>query len=498
FINEQSVLQSIYSLEDQSIVIEENRVYPKKFYDYEEKAAVKLISLLNSKKKVFNNEVKLNNHIKEYQLKNKVILSEEQKQAIKAVLNNKVMILTGNAGTGKTTVLKAIIHIYQQVYPKDKISLSAPTGRASRRMKEVTQHEATTNHRLLGYNQGLTNIEFEYNSSNQLKYDFLIIDEMSMVDLHLFHALLQAINPHARVLFTGDADQLPSINPGNVLLDLIKSKLPCIRLREVFRQAKESQIITNANRVNKGKSIEIDQTKDDMYFIQRANDMSIANTLIKSAVRFIEKGYSISDLLILTPMKNGEIGTYRMNSRLQDILNPYSINKNEVKQGNKIFREGDKVIQTINRPEDGVFNGDIGIITHIGSNTKGDNGNREIDIISCDYQGIQVTYKKDEWREIELGYSITIHKSQGGQAPIVLIPMSMAHYNMLIRNLIYTGMTRAEEKLIFIGDMNALNKGINTNRIIERRTTLANKIQKNIEKLTEFHKKRSKNIENVL
>ncbi|WP_053071945.1 SF1B family DNA helicase RecD2 [Ornithinibacillus contaminans] len=480
----QSVLQSIYTLEDNTIIIEEGKVYPKNFYIYENKIAERVNILLKYKTNHAINEQRLDELIKTYQLQNNMILAKDQIRAIKEAFKSNVVVLTGNPGTGKTTVVKAIIFVYRKLFPNDLISLSAPTGRASRKLQETTNHEALTNHRLLGYSKD----GFEYNHENQLSHNFFIVDEMSMVDLHMTYSLLQAISKGSRVLFIGDVDQLPSVNAGNVLKDLLDSGVPNVRLKEIFRQAKESQIITNAHRVNKGNSIIIDDSKDDMYFINQQNNSNIADMTIKSALRFIELGYSLSDILVLSPMRKGIIGTIELNKRLQEVLNPFSFNKSEIRYGEKVFREGDKVMQLINRVNKGVFNGDIGIITYIGKTTTLDENEEkiEVDIIQCDYQGVTVTYKKDEWKEIELGYSITIHKSQGGQAPIVIIPMSTAHYIMLARNLVYTGMTRAESVLVFIGQSKALNIAISNNKITDRNTTLAPKINNRIKNITEF------------
>jgi exodeoxyribonuclease V alpha subunit len=487
-IDYQTILQSIYALEENTIIIEDGKVYPKNLYIYEEKISKKIMELMRNKIKYDPKKIEL--YIKEYQVKNNFILSSEQKQAIKAVFENNVLVLTGNPGTGKTTVIKAILDIYQKMFPTKLVSLSAPTGRASRKLKEVTNYEAVTNHRLLGFKQNENGIiEFEHNEENLLQYDFYIIDEMSMVDLYICYSLLQAIKKDAKILFIGDVDQLPSINVGNVLHDLIHSNIPCVRLTEIFRQAKESQIITNAHRINKGLNIQINPNKDDMYFIQRTNDKSISNTIVKSVLRFIELGYSVEDILVLSPIKKGIIGTQELNQILQSVLNPKNATKNEVLYRKKLFREGDKVIQTVNRPLKGVYNGDIGIITKIDKTIEKQDGKEvELEVIECDFQGISVTYKKEDWNDIELAYSITIHKSQGGQAPIVIIPISKSHSN-LTRNLIYTGMTRAEQKLVLIGDPEAVEKAIKTNRITKRNSTLSERINEKLSFLQNSVKK---------
>lgn len=480
-VDVQEIIQSIYNLEEKTIIMEDDKVYPKDLYIYETKLAKK-ISYIYSSKQPKLNQKKLEIAMKEYQLKNGIILGDEQKEAIKTVLNNNLTVLTGSAGTGKTTVVKAIIDIYKKFYPKNKISLSAPTGRASRKLEETTNHFAQTNHRLLGFKQNIEDGRskgFEYNEENKLDYDFYIIDEMSMVDLHMAYALTNAMENKAKILFIGDVNQLPSISAGNVLKDLLETaSIPKITLTEIYRQAENSQIITNSNRVNKGLPIEVDHSIGDMYFINQKEDSTIKNTIIQSVLRFIEYGYDVSDILVLSPMKKGIIGTIELNKELQAILNPKDNKKKEIVYGNKIFRVGDKIIQTINRSEKGIYNGDIGIITDIKKEKVINKNGKEIEIdtIYSDFHGLKIKHTREEWNELEFGYSISIHKSQGGQAPIVIIPISKSHYNMLARNLIYTGMTRAEKKLVLIGQYKALTKAINNNKVSKRNTKLTERI----------------------
>lgn len=479
-VNKEDVMQSIFNLEEKKIIIEDGKVYPKSLFVYETGLANKLHNILSSKHDKLKDD-KIDLYIKEYQLKEGLILANEQKEAIKTALKNNVTVITGSAGTGKTTIVKAIIEIYQKLFPKRKISLSAPTGRASRKLQKVTGHFAQTNHRLLGYKQDEEgkSTGFEYNENNKLAFDFYIIDEMSMVDLHMAYSLTAAMENNSKVLFIGDVNQLPSINSGNVLKDLLEtSNLPTVHLKQIYRQAENSQIITNSNRVNKGLPITVDHSKGDMYFINQQEDKNISNMIIRSILRFIELGHDPSDILVLSPMKKGVIGTIELNKRLQNVLNPKTKNKKEVEYGEKIFRVGDKIMQTVNKTEKGIFNGDIGIITDIEIEKINENG-KEVKVytIHSDFQGVQVTHTRDEWNQIELGYSISIHKSQGGQAPIVIIPISMGHYNMLARNLIYTGMTRAEKKLVLIGQQQAMNVAINNNKITIRNTRLRERLE---------------------
>lgn len=418
-IEKDEVSLSIFNLDEKAIIIENGRVYPKELYVYETKLAQKIKYILLAKNKTPSKK-KIEKYIKEYQLKHGIILGEEQKQAIKTVLLNNLTILTGSAGTGKTTVVKAIIEIYQKFYPKNSISLSAPTGRASRKLQETTGHFAQTNHRLLGYKKDPSdgkNDGFEYNEENKLPHDFFIIDEMSMVDLHMAYSLFCAFQRNAKVLLIGDVHQLPSISPGNILRDLIDTGIPKVRLTEIYRQAQKSQIIVNANKINQGQPIQVDHSKGDMYFISREKPEDIQQTIIDSVKRFLELGYNMSDILVLSPIKKGIIGTIELNNLLQDILNPKSEEKQEVKHGKRIFRLGDKIMQTVNRADKGIYNGDIGIITEIGKEIVVDEtGEREVEYIKTDFQGLTTVHYKQEWNELELGYCISVHKSQGGQA----------------------------------------------------------------------------------
>src|SRR5699024_1838103 len=443
-------------LEEHHIIYENEKVYPKKLYYAEKNLAQKLAKMKRSNHG--RSVSKIDKYIKKYQKEHNIVLAEKQREAIKKLFEENLLILTGNPGTGKTTVIHGIIEIYQKKYKNNNIALCAPTGRASRKLAEVTGQEASTIHRLIGLKPG----EYpKFNEDNPLSERLIIIDEMSMVDLQLAHKLVAAIHKKAKVLFVGDADQLPSVNPGNVLKDMIEGGIPNVTLDKIFRQAQDSQIVTNAHRINKGKSLLIDEEKDDFYFIRKKDPEMIAHMIIKSAVRSVELGYDIEDILVLSPMKKGPIGTHKLNQFLQQTLNPKSNTKKEWKKGKTIFRQGDKVIQVENNYDKNVFNGDIGKIKDIRTKQEDD---ETIHVLVCDFMGREVEYTKDELKELELAYSITIHKSQGGQASIVIIPISTSHYIMLARNLIYTGMTRAEDRLVFIGTKKAMHIATNNNK----------------------------------
>jgi len=461
--------QSIYRLEEKHIVIEDNCVYPKFLFTYEDRLAQKLSEMKGSRDGVALPS--LEKQITNYQKKQGIILAEKQRDAIRRLFEEQMLILTGGPGTGKTTVIRAMIDMYKELHPELIICLAAPTGKASRQLSEVAGHDASTIHRLIGYQQGEIPT---YNWQDKLSCDLLVVDEMSMVDVQLASLLMDALENDTKILFVGDTDQLPSVNPGNVLSDMIQSGLPTVALTEVFRQAQESQIISNAHRVNQGKSLLIDSDKGDFYFIHQEDPKRIADYIVRSALRFQELGYSISDILILSPMKKGPAGTIVLNDQLRDALNPADSTKNEWKIGKNLFRLGDKVIQIKNNQSKGVFNGDIGVITKI---SKEVNENSEtVEKMTCDFMGIKVSYEKSETKELELGYAITIHKSQGGEAPIVIIPATTSHYVMLARNLMYTGMTRAKERLVLIGTEKAMEIAIRNNKLTERNSGLSNRI----------------------
>lgn len=468
-VSANEIARSLYYLADRKLVIEDDCVYPKSLYRYEKDLARKLSEMRGSRDGEAMSLVE--NHIKWYQKQNNIVLAEKQREAIRKLFREQLMILTGNPGTGKTTVIRAMLDIYKKIYPDHDVALAAPTGRASRKLAEVAGHEASTIHRLIGYRVGC---KPDFNRDYPLPHQLIIIDEMSMVDVQLAFLLMDAVRTDAKVLFVGDVDQLPSVNPGNVLKDMIEAGLPSVKLTEVFRQAQESQIITNAHRVNKGQPLLIDESKSDMYFIQQEDPEKIAQLIVKSALRFRQLGYDTADILILSPMKKGPIGTQILNHKLQQALNPPHPTKKEWKIKTTTFRQYDKVIQTQNDYSKDVFNGDVGIITDITQMTN-DEGDK-VDVLICNFMGREVVYTKEDLPQLQLAYAITIHKSQGGQAPVVIIPVSTSHYVMLARNLIYTGMTRAEKRLVFIGTKKAVNMAIQNNRISQRNTRLAQRI----------------------
>lgn len=479
YITRDEVEQGIFQLEENGrVIIEEGGIYPPFLYRSEKRLAQRLLKFMRSGSNNVNMSA-IDTAIKEYQIRSKIVLAEGQREAIRKLFTENLLILTGGPGCGKTASVKAVIDVYQRLNPVARIALAAPTGRASRKLTEVTGLDAATIHRLINFRPGE---EPEFNESNPLEADLLIVDEISMMDIQLADLLFRAINPNkTKVLLVGDQDQLPSVNPGNVLKDMMDAGVPHVRLTEVFRQAQNSQIVTNAHRINQGESIVIDPGKQDFYFIQREKPEEIAATIRNSVVKFTQLGYTAADILVLSPMKKGPIGTEELNRVLQETLNPSAPHKEEIAVGKTIFRVGDKIIQTKNNYTKEVFNGDIGTIDRIDYLLDKEGQVTEEKGLYCTINGQMVTYTKEELHELQLAYSITIHKSQGGQAPIVIIPVSTSHYIMLARNLIYTGITRAESKVVLVGTKKALQIAIKNNKIVERNTRLTKRIVEDIQ-----------------
>ncbi len=404
----------------------------------------------------------------------------KQKKAILSAVQNGVMILTGGPGTGKTTVIRAIIRIAGRL--GYDVALAAPTGRAAKRMSEATSCEAKTIHRLLEVKYSADEPTFLRDENNLLDEDFIIIDEASMVDTLLMSALLHAVKPGARLILIGDSDQLPSVGAGHVLWDIIGCDLfPVITLTEIFRQAQESRIVTNAHAINNGELPVLDDKQGDFFFITREEDQ-IAATVTGLCANRLPAKYGIdikNDIQVITPSHKGVAGTEILNEMLQKALNPPSKNKREYKNGNRIFREGDKVMQIKNNydiewqrdKEEGVgiFNGDIGILREI-------NYSDEKIIISFDDR--ICSYEFGMLDEIEHAYAVTVHKSQGSEYPIVIIPMYNYSSKLLTRNLLYTAVTRAQKMVILVGRPEVVQGMVENSRTINRYTGLRGMLKK--------------------
>jgi exodeoxyribonuclease V alpha subunit len=390
-------------------------------------------------------------------------LNEDQQRGIISCLENKITVITGGPGTGKTTLIKKLLSILdsQRVLYK----LAAPTGRAAKRIIEGTGKYAMTIHRLLEFDVGT--MSFTHNEHNALKLDFLIIDEASMIDIFLAHAILKALPHKARLILIGDIDQLPSVGAGNVLSDIIASeKVACIRLTQIFRQAQDSLIVVNAHRINHGKFpvTSLPNARRDFILIKEENQESIIEHLKK--IFFIEltkHGIRLDDAIVLTPMNRGLVGTYTLNHTLQSLLNP-EITHEHVTYSGTTYKRNDKVMQIRNNYDKQVFNGDIGIIDEI------DLEDQQLHVNFGDQRII--IYEFDELNELVLAYAISIHKSQGSEYGAVIIPLFMSHYMLLQRNLVYTALTRAKKLGIIIGQTKALAIALQNTKGTERLTFL--------------------------
>ncbi len=448
-------------LVDERIVIKDDRLYLCEMYEAETLIARRLRLLAHEDKIKYKN---LDTKIKEIETHYGIVYTTEQLDAIKLAITRKVAIITGGPGTGKTTILKGILDLYKVLSSSDKIRLNeqiallAPTGRASKRMSEVTNFEASTIHRFLKWNKD-TN-RFQINEYNKSSVSFVIIDEASMIDTMLLANLLKGLKSSCHIIFVGDANQLPSVAAGDVLNDMIESKeLPVYALKNWHRQGTDSKIIPFAHRINEGiLDRELLNSGSDLEFIPcRDNE-------IIEVIGNVCKDYNSYDLQVLAPIYKNRNGIYAINDHLQKLWNPKSPSKKEIEGNEGIYREKDKVIQLSNMKDESVFNGDIGIIDRIKLL-----GNKELYI---DYDGNLVKYTKSMLQNFTLGYAISIHKSQGSEFDTVLIPFTFDYRKMLYRKLIYTGVTRCKKKLILVGDINALEQAIRNNQEQKRRTSL--------------------------
>ena len=446
------------------IVKLENKYYTKELYEAEICIAQRLTLLSHKQDNKCNNLDDKINLLEEYF---NIKYNEEQKDAIKKSYLKNFLIITGGPGTGKTTIMKAIVELYKQINNykykdlEEKIALLAPTGRAAKRMSESTLLKASTIHRFLKWNKD--NDSFQINEYNKSKVEFVLIDEASMIDTFLFSNLLKGLSVNAKIILVGDYDQLPSVGPGQVLHDAINSEmLEICYLKELYRQGKDSNIISLAYDIrNNSLSKKIFNEEDDLTFIECKDTEVLDNiSLISSAY----KDTSYKEFQVLAPMYKTINGIDNINNTLQDIFNKKTKDKKEISVGEVIYREGDKVIQLTNMPEDNVYNGDIGIISRIVTKS-----NKEIYI---DFDGNIVRYTAANFNKFKLAYAISIHKAQGSEFEIVIIPLVNAFRKMLYRKLIYTGVTRSKKKLFLVGEYKALEIATKNISSDIRRTTI--------------------------
>lgn len=422
------------------------------------------------------NPIDVNKYIEKIEKSCKIEYAEKQKEAIATAVNKGILILTGGPGTGKTTTLNGIINMFD----KDMlyIALCAPTGRAAQRMTEATGRNATTIHRLLEVEWGENDKPvFKRNLRNPLDCQAVIVDEMSMVDIFLFSSLLEALPFGCRLIMVGDSDQLPSVSAGNVLKDLIDcGKLPVVQLKEIFRQSMGSNIVKNAHAIVNGKQIDTEYKDGDFFFMHRHYPLDAVRTIKDLCTKRLPDAYGFdptTQIQVLCPSKKGDTGTVNLNQLLQEALNPSEKGKAEYNTGYRIFREGDKVMQTKNNYNihweskndegDGIFNGDIGFIEII---------DIAHDAVVIDFSGKRATYTKVQLTEIELAYAVTVHKSQGSEFDAVVIPMISVNNKLCYRNLLYTAVTRAKKLLILVGTTGCLNSMIENNKTQLRYSSL--------------------------
>lgn len=459
-------------------------VYSLPYYFCELGVTNKIITLSIENFQTINSDITF--EISSFERKNNIVFADSQKEAILGAFENGIEIITGGPGTGKTTIIKCIIEIYEN--NGMKVLLAAPTGRAAKRMTESTGREAKTIHRLL--EMGVSDNEnsfFGRGEGEPLEGDVIIVDEASMIDIMLMNSLLKAIKLGTRLIIVGDADQLPSVGPGNVLRDLIDSEfIKVVRLKDIFRQGKESMIITNAHRINNGELPYLNKKGGDFFFDNRESNEEILETILDLVNRrlplFNSKWNKIRDFQVLSPTRKGILGVDNLNNELQSILNPPSKDKKERKFKDSVFREGDKVMQTknnyslkwnrINGYGDnegvGIFNGDMGFIESISEE------NRTVTVVFDDER--RIVYDNLYVEELELAYAITIHKSQGSEFKVIITPAFMGSAFLMNRNILYTGITRAKELVVVVGNQRALKYMVDNTNSMERYSSLKERI----------------------
>lgn len=474
---------------EQAIFIEKiddvEAVYLAPFYNAEIGVCRRLIKLATVD--LSSDIDNIDNELKAFQREEGIIFAGKQREAIIESLSNGALVITGGPGTGKTTTINCIIELFEK--RGLKVSLAAPTGRAAKRMTETTGREAKTIHRLLEYGGTEGQGFFQKNEDDPLDFDVVIIDEMSMVDILLMNNLLKAIVPGTRLIMVGDSDQLPSVGPGNVLRDIINSGIvKVVKLDEIFRQAGESMIVLNAHRINRGEYPHLNVREQDFFFDRRESVDDILATIVDLTVNRLPGFVSLDptkDIQILTPMRKGKVGVNNLNNTLQEVLNPPSHDKVERKFRDILFREGDKVMQIRNNYNmewtvrigdnvieegEGIFNGDVGFINSI------DLEDNKVTVIFDENK--EVEYEFSQLDELELAYAVSIHKSQGSEFPVVLIPIAWGPPMLMTRNLLYTAITRARELVVLVGREQVLYKMVDNNYIAKRYSGLDHHFRK--------------------
>lgn len=459
---------------------EGERIYYFAHYHAEKYCAARISEISSVKYESDDNEISREIEITES--RRSIVLADMQKKAVHSAMENGMLVITGGPGTGKTTIINTIIDIMEA--RGLKTVLTAPTGRAAKRMTQVCKKEAKTIHRLLeaGYVEGDEDIAFQVNESNPIDADVIIVDEVSMVDVILMSSLLHAVSSGTRLVLVGDADQLPSVGPGNILMDIIESgTVPVIRLTEIFRQSGESMIVVNAHRINKGEYPVCNIKESDFYFADISNPAGGAEYITSLCRDRLPEKYGVEteDIQVLSPSKKGIAGVLNLNTLLQNALNPPERGKKEKSDGSVVFRVGDRVMQTRNNYDvtwrsiyndddgKGVFNGDVGYIEDIDDYLK---------TVTVIYEDKRVVYGFKDLDELDLAYAVTVHKSQGSEFPVVIIPVYDAPYMLVSRNLLYTAVTRAKQLVVLVGREDIIRKMVDNDRVAVRYSSLKEKL----------------------
>ena len=455
------------------IVIENDEYYLKELYDAEHYIAERIYKLNNLERRKLP---KLEHKIRQLELVNNITYDESQKEAISKALNNNLTIITGGPGTGKTTIVKCIVKLLIEIngLSPDKLALLAPTGRAARKLMETTGLPAYTIHKYLCWDKDKN--EFQVNEYHPNKESYIIIDESSMIDTILMSSLLKGITYNAKIILVGDYYQLPSVSQGQVLKDLIDSNcLDVVKLNCLYRQTEDSYITTLAHEIKNKELSENFLSKYDDYNFITCSQEEILSSVCDIVKKAMNKGYNEKEIQVLAPMYKSQSGIDNLNKSLQKIFNPKDSKKNEIISGEIIYREGDKILQLVNDSDNGISNGDIGYIETITNSNKTKSKKNEVII---NFDGIKVTYTPKDFINITHGYAISVHKSQGGEFKLVIMPFSKSFNRMLYNKLVYTAVTRAKEKLILVGEPQAFIYGIK-NDYVENRKTKIKKILEN-------------------
>ncbi|NLF84626.1 MAG: ATP-dependent RecD-like DNA helicase [Lentisphaerae bacterium] len=449
-------------VESGALVREEDRIYPRALHDAETRVAAKLKALLATP--LGHSPIDAEKALAWAERKMGLTLADAQRQALRTALDDKVAIITGGPGVGKTTIIRALTEIFGA--RRLRLRLAAPTGRAAKRMSEATGQEAQTLHRLLRYLPAIH--DFEHHAGNPLEADCLILDETSMIDIRLMDQFLQAVPDPARVVLVGDIDQLPSVGPGNVLRDAIASgAIPCRRLDTIFRQDASGLIVRNAHHINHGERLENGGPGSDFFLIETSDPEQVIARVCELVTHRIPRHFKfdpLADIQVLTPMRRNQLGADNLNAVLQQSLNGTGP---ALTRGNSRFRKGDRVMQLRNNYDKDVFNGDIGFVEAV---------NEEERRLVILFDGRPVTYDGNELDEIVHAYACTIHKSQGSEYPAVVIVLATQHFKLLQRNLLYTAVTRARKLVCIVGSSKAIHLAVRNNEVRERRTTLARRL----------------------